>query len=129
MGGLRVSTSDTLLDKAIKVCVVHCWHPVTRKWEVPFVPVVYKEVPLFRCIPDRTILRTYADEYESHNRMVLSYIIQRTGESILLVQHDHEHVMLHTPRSYSNWRSTHPFLHRFTRLILHDHEHVTLDTP
>jgi hypothetical protein len=79
MGGWRVSTSDTTLDKAIKVCVVHCWHPVTRKWEAPFVHVVYKEVPLFQCISNQAILQTYVDEYESHNRMVLSYIIQRTG--------------------------------------------------
>jgi hypothetical protein len=39
--------SDTLLDKVINVCVVRCWHPMTWKWEAPFLSVVYKEVPLF----------------------------------------------------------------------------------
>jgi hypothetical protein len=102
MGVWRVSMGDTPLDKAIKVCVVRCWHPVTRKWEAPFVPIVYKEVPLFRCITAQTILRTYVAEYESHKRMVLLYIIQRTGQSIGILS-----------RSCSHWRSTHLFLHRF----------------
>jgi hypothetical protein len=119
---------------------------VTKKCEALFVPVVYKQVPLFRCIPDRTILRTYVDENESHNRMVMSYIMQRTGQSIrifsrscphwrsthpFLRQFDspsNEHVTLHTTRSCTHWRSRHPFLRQFIRLVLHDHEHVTLHT-
>jgi hypothetical protein len=48
---------------------------------------------------------------------------------VRLVLPDHEHVTLHTPRSFPHWRSTHPFLRRFIRLVLHDHEHVTLHTP
>jgi hypothetical protein len=102
MGGLRVSTSDTPLDKAIKVYVVCCWCPGIRKWEAPFVPVVYKEVPLFQCVPDRTILQTYVDEYESQNKMVLLYIIQRIGQSIRILS-----------RSCPHWRSTHLFVCRF----------------
>jgi hypothetical protein len=100
-------------------------------------------------IPDRTILRTYVGEYQSHNRMILSYIIQRIGQSIPIlsrscphwrsthpflrrflhvVLHDHEHVTFHTTRSWPHWRSTHLFFRRFVRLVLHDHEHVTLYT-
>jgi ABC-type ATPase involved in cell division len=30
-------------------------------------------------------------------------------DSIGLVLQDYEHIMLHTPRSCPNWRSTHPF--------------------
>jgi hypothetical protein len=35
-----------------------------------------------------------------------------------LVLQDYEHVTLHTPRSCPHWRSTHPFLRRFVRLVL-----------
>jgi hypothetical protein len=45
---------------------------MARKWEAAFLLVVYKELPLFRCVPHWIILRTYVDEYESHLRMVHS---------------------------------------------------------
>jgi hypothetical protein len=48
--------------------------------------------------------------------------------SIFLVLHDHEHITLHTTRSWPHWRSTHPFLCGFVRLVLHDHKHVTFHT-
>jgi hypothetical protein len=34
-------------------------------------------------------------------------------DSIRLVLYNHEHITLHTTRSWPHWRSTHPFLRRF----------------
>jgi hypothetical protein len=37
-------------------------------------------------------------------------------DSFRLVLLEHQHVILHTPRSRPHWRSTHPFLRRFISL-------------
>jgi hypothetical protein len=51
------------------------------------------------------------DHDHSGDQQIPSFV-----DSVRLVLHDHEHITLHTHRSYPHWRSTHPFLHQFNSL-------------
>jgi hypothetical protein len=92
-------------------------HPFLSNISIPLVLQIMS--------PSCCILLDHAHIVDQH---ITSFV-----DSTRLVLQDYEHVMLHTPRSYTHWRSTHPFLRRFdshtikrlwAHCILLDHSHI-----
>jgi hypothetical protein len=86
----------------IRILSRSCPH---RRSTHPFLSNI--SIPLILQImsPSCCILLDHAHIVDQH---ITSFV-----DSTRLVLQDYEHIMLHTPRSYTHWRSTHPFLRRF----------------